>query len=308
MAERGGNDPVVGVDLGGTNLQFGVVDPANRIVARTGAKTEAAAGVEHVLDVLERGVHEACAVAGVEVGALAAVGVAAAGAIDIPGGIVLSAPNLGWRDVPLRDLLARRLGTRVVLDNDVNGAVWSEYHFGPAQGRGDALGVWVGTGVGGGLVLGGRLHHGAFFTAGEIGHTILVPDGPPGARTVEDHCSRTAFRAQIAEARGDGKMPETPEIASAYASGDAIVTRIVDRGADLLGIAIGSWITMLALDRVILGGGITEALGEPYVKRVRASFEATVFPDSCRACQFDVTQLEADAGLLGAAMLARESV
>lgn len=305
MTERDPALLVVGVDLGGTNVQFGAVDADNRIVGRAAAKTGAAGGVEHVLDVLERGVADACAAAGVRPTEVEAVGIAAAGAIDIPRGVVLSAPNLGWRDVPLRDLLARRLGTRVVLDNDVNGAVWSEYHFGPARGRGDALGVWVGTGVGGGIVLGGRLHHGAFFTAGEIGHTILLPDGAPGSRTVEDHCSRTAFRARIAEARGDGAMPDTKEIAAAYAAADPIVTRVVHRGADLLGIAIGSWITMLAIDRVILGGGITEALGDPYVARVRASFEATVFPDKCRACRIDVTKLEADAGLLGAAMLAR---
>ncbi len=295
---------VVGVDLGGTNAQFGVVDAAHAIVGRSAAKTEAVRGVDHVLDVIDRGIAAACVAAGIDVAEVAAVGIAAAGAIDIPRGVVLSAPNLGWTDVPLRDMVAARTGRPVVLDNDVNGAVWAEHRLGPAGGRGDAVGVWVGTGVGGGLILGGRLHYGAFCTAGEFGHTVLLPDAPRGRRTVEDNCSRTAFRVFIAEAGGPADM-NTAAIAAAYAAGDPVVARVVNRGADLLGVAVGSLITMLALDRVILGGGITEALGAPYVDRIRASFDATVFPDRCRACRIDVTRLEADAGLLGAAMLAR---
>lgn len=315
MSDRDAASPVIGIDVGGTNLQVGVVDADDRIIGRARGKTEARDGLEHVLDVIHGAIDDACADAGLPLDRVGAVGVAAAGAIDVPRGVVLTAPHLGWTDVPLRDLLEKRLGRPVVLDNDVNGAVWAEYRLGPAGGRGDALGVWVGTGVGGGLVLGGALHHGAFFTAGEIGHTVVIPDEAPGARTVEDLCSRTGLRrilargiegSRVAEMTGgDPERIGTAEIAACYAAGDAHVTTAVDRSAALLGTAIANWVTMLAIDRVLLGGGMTEALAAPYVAQVRAAFDANVFPERCRGCRLEVTRLEADAGLLGAALLAR---
>jgi glucokinase len=209
----------------------------------------------------------------------------------------------------------------VVIDNDVNGAVWGEYHLGAGDGRGDVLGVWVGTGIGGGLVLDGKLHHGEFFTAGEIGNTVIDPDGEPGRRTVEDLCSRRGMRAVLGDA-----LPSHPdsilntltdggrqglgmvELKTAYEQGDELTCRVIDRGADLLGIAIANWVTVLAMRTVFIGGGVTEALGEPYVNRIVEAFGADVFPDRCRACRFRMTRLQADAGLLGAALLARSAI
>ncbi|MBT8486236.1 MAG: ROK family protein, partial [Phycisphaerae bacterium] len=170
------DQPVIGVDVGGTNLQFGVVDERNRIVGRARAKTEASGGLTRILENIDTGVRVAAADAGVPLEQIAAIGVAAAGAIDVPRGIILTAPNLALTDTPLRDLVAERTGRVVVLDNDVNAAVWAEHQLGVVDG--DTLGVWLGTGVGGGLVLGGRLYHGDAFTAGEIGHTVVLPDGP----------------------------------------------------------------------------------------------------------------------------------
>ncbi len=292
--------PVVGVDLSATNLQFGVVDANNAIVGRARAKTEADLGTDHVISNVCRGVEKACEAAGMGLDDINAIGVAAAGAIDIPRGVVLEAPNLGWHDVPLRDLLAGKLGRPVALDNDVNGAVWGEYHLGAGRGHDNLLGVWVGTGVGGGLVLDGRLHHGTFFTAGEIGHTVMDPTGGPGARTVEDLCSRTAMKRVL------GPTTTTRQIADAYTQGDPATRDVVNRSAELLGIAIANWVTALSLGAVIIGGGMTEALGTPYLERIRESFDRDVFPDELRACTLVLTTLRADAGVLGAAMLARD--
>ena len=311
--------PVVGVDIGGTNMQIGVVDGTDALVGRARARTEADRGVKHVVEVVADGIDRACDDAGLRTTDVRAAGVAVAGAIDVSRGAVLASPNLGWVDVPLRDLLAARLGVPVVVDNDVNGAVWAEHRLGAGRGHDDLLGVWVGTGIGGGLVLGGRLHHGPLFTAGEIGHTRITADGPPGRRTVEDHCGRRGMRAIIAEelpghpesiipslVNGDLAGLDTPELHRAYESGDELAVRVVDRGADLLGVAIANWITVLALDTVVVGGGITETFGEPYLRRVRAGFESAVFPEHCRACAVLMTALAADAGLLGAALLARD--
>ena len=290
---------VVGIDLSATNLQFGVVDAGNAIIGRARAKTEASRGQDHVIANVCRGVHEACDAAGIALDAIAAVGVAAAGAIDIPRGVILTAPNLQWTDMPLRDILTAELGRPVSVDNDVNGAVWGEYHLGAGRGRGDVLGVWVGTGVGGGLVLDGKLHHGDFFTAGEIGNTVIDPAGAPGQRTVEDLCSRTAMKRDL------GESVTTTQIAEAYADNDPATCEVVNRSADFLGIAIANWVTVLSLGTVILGGGMTESLGEPYLARVRKSFDRDVFPDELRGCELLMTTLHADAGLLGAALLAR---
>jgi glucokinase len=290
---------VAGIDLSGTNLQFGVVDASNEILGRARGKTQADRGLEQVIANVATGIHAACGAAGVGVDDLAAIGVVVAGATDIPRGVVLEAPNLRWQNVPLRDLLSERFGCTIVVDNDVNGAVWGEYCLGAGRDAVDMLGVWIGTGVGGGLVLHDRLYHGKFFTAGEIGHTVFDPNGEPGQRIVEDICSRTAMQRVL------GADVGTAEIAEAFRRGDGPTCAVVQRSASVLGMAIANWVTVLSLDTVVLGGGITEALGEPYLDMIRESFDRVVFPDKCRACRLIMTTLAADSGLLGAALLAR---
>src|SRR5688572_4116617 len=148
---------IVGIDLGGTNMQVGVVDERNRIRGRAGKKTKAREGADAVIDRIAAAIKEACNDAEVTLRDIDAVGIAAPGAIDMPRGVILEAPNLRWYDFPLRDILRRKIRRPVVVDNDVNGAVWGEFCLGAAKprakkGLGDVLGVWVGTGVGGGLV------------------------------------------------------------------------------------------------------------------------------------------------------------
>ena len=172
--------PVLGIDLGGTNMQFGVVDANGKVIGRAKKKTKAEEGLEKVIDRLVDGANDAAKEAKLTLDQVQAVGIAAAGAIDTPNGVILESPNLGWRDVPFRDLLKKKLNRPVVLENDVNGAVWGEYLLGAAKGRGDCFGVWVGTGVGGGLVLNGKIYRGDFFTAGEVGHTVIDPHEPRG--------------------------------------------------------------------------------------------------------------------------------
>lgn len=312
---------VVGIDLGGTNMQIGVVDRSFAIIGRCKRKTKSVQGRDAVIDRLVEGVRRACEEAGIVVGDLGAVGIGAPGAIDIPHGVVLDAPNLQWKDAPLQQLLEERLGCPVVVDNDVNVAIWGEAKLGAGRGRGDMLGVWCGTGVGGGLVLNGRIWHGAFFTAGEIGQTIITPDGPPGMTTVEHHCSRTGLshiltgllrtdRTSMLHSlieSNDGVIG-SKILADAVAAGDSLACRVVEHASELLGIAIANWITVLAIDTVILGGGVTEALGQPFVDKVKASFVKHVFPARCRECLIVPSQLMDDAGLLGAALLAADVV
>ncbi len=313
--------PVIGIDLGGTNMQVGIVRPGAKIVARANHKTLAAMGCEAVIERIVDAVREVCAVSGISIKRIGAVGLVAPGAVDIPRGVVLEAPNLNWQNIPLRSILRKRLNLPIVLDNDVNGAVWGEYKAGAGQGARDLLGIWLGTGVGGGLILNGALYHGPLFTAGEVGQTTIMPDGKEHARTVEDFCSRTGM-SRIIQRRlrrhpksilhgltdAVTRTTSSKSLATAYRRKDDLAVDVVDRAAYLLGIAIANWVTVLALNRVIVGGGVTETLGEPFLRKVRRSFDDHVFPPASRECQIVKTELEADAGLLGAAFLAREGV
>jgi glucokinase len=310
---------VVGVDLGGTNMQIGVVNAEGKVIGRCKRKTKSHEGRDEVIKRIIEGVQRALDEAKTPREKLFGVGIGAPAVVDFDKGTVVKAGNLGWEDAALRDILMQQLRVPVALDNDVNCAAWGEAQLGAARGRANVLAVWVGTGVGGGLVLGGSIWRGPKLTAGEIGYVVLFPGGQPGMMTVEDICSRTgivnalkrllpaypesALHRLIAEKADETGAIGSSTIAKAYAMEDELTRKVVDKSAEFLGFAIANLVTMLSIDCVALGGGVTEALGEPYVARVRKSFERTVFPASLRKTEFVASALNDDAGMLGAAML-----
>ena len=335
---------VIGIDLGGTNVNLALVGGDGSILDREHAATptgDPAAAIAVLADRVARLAERAPADRRPR-----AVGIAAAGAIDMPRGVVLEAPNLRWRDVPLREELARATGLPVALENDVNGAAWGEHRARVAAGRspedGSLLAVWVGTGVGGGLVMGGGVVHGDRHTAGELGHVVVRPDEPRGHRTVEDLCSRSglqrriaaglrdgtidpegmlgAFARAAAEAdprpeleppsgrRSSGPRPNTRDLVAAWDAHDPDAVRLLADAASLLGTAIAGCVTLLSLPAVVLGGGMVEALGEPWVDRIRDAFRDAVFPAALGDVPLEVTRLRDLAGMLGAADLARRAI
>lgn len=313
--------PIVGIDLGGTNMQVGVVSPDFKILGRAKLKTKADQGYQAVLDRIVQGIAEACGEAKLTQADIAAVGIGAPGPIDPRTGVVLEAVNLRWTEAPLAKDLSRRVNVPVVVDNDVNVAVYGENALGSGKRSNYLLGVWLGTGVGGGLILDGRLYYGHFLTAGEIGHTIHLPGNPPGSRSLEQNCSRTAVADRIARliranrpsivtdlTGGDLGSIKSKVIAAAYEANDALVREVVDDVAERLGVAIASCVTLLSLERVVLGGGLSEALGKPFVKSVAQSVRQHAFPARCREVDVVASALEDDAGVFGAALLASERV
>ncbi|MEY3027023.1 MAG: Glucokinase [Planctomycetota bacterium] len=319
---------VAGVDLGGTNIQVGIVDAGGRLIGRAKRKTKSHEGREAVVRRVVDSVYRALDDARVPRERLFSVGVGAPAIVDAEKGVVVKGGNLGWEQVPLRALLGEQLRVPVALDNDANCAAWGEAQLGAAKGRPSVLAVWVGTGVGGGLVLDGRIWRGPRLTAGEIGYVALMPGGQPGMTTVEDICSRTgianalrrlmplypeSMMHRLIEERDATRDPAKPAefgaitssmIAKAYEKGDEPVRAVVDRSAELLGFAIANLVTVLSVDCVVLGGGVSAALGEPYIAKVRKGFEKSVFPPSLRKIDFTASALHDDAGVLGAAMLA----
>ena len=307
--------PVVGIDLGGTHFQVGIVDRTGTILQRESGKTRAERGSAPVIADLAAAVKELVAGAGLAMDGIAAVGLGAPGAIDAGATMVVEAPNLGWANLPAARLLSEHLGgVSVALDNDVNVAVLGENLFGAGKNAADALGVWVGTGVGGGIIRNHRIDRGPMGSAGEIGRTVLFPDLPFEECQMECHCSRMHVARMIGAAIASGRRSSlgTPageitgaQMAAAYAEGDALVREIIDRSAVLLGYAIANAISLTAIPVVLMGGGMTEALGEPYAHRIAESVRSRVFPRSmASSIDVRVTELRENAGLLGAAAIA----
>lgn len=314
MADR---SHVIGVDLGGTHMQVGVVDASGGIVARAGHKTLAERGAADVLDRVAHAVRSIADDAGIGIDAVAAVGIGVPGALDRDSRRVLVAQNLRWVDVDALPALRERLpGTTIVMENDVNVAAYGENRLGCGRNSRDALGVWIGTGIGAGWILDGALYPGHFGTAGEIGLTVLFPDAPYESQRMEFLCSRKFVAKQIADRARAGETVAIPDIeritsadlVRAYDAGCDVTRDVIDRGTFLVGVAIANAVTLMAVPVVMLGGGLSEAMGQPYADRVLDAVKPHVHPPQIgERLEVRVTELRENAGLLGAAMLALDS-
>lgn len=317
MAKR--TQPMIGIDLGGTNIQAAVVDSTHRVLARAKLKTKAGEGNNAVTQRIAQVVEEAARDAGLTLKKIGGVGIGAPGASDIEHGIVLNAPNLRWTRYPLGRILEKRLGRPVVVDNDVNVAAWGEFVAGAGQGQTDLLAIWIGTGIGGGLILNGQLYHGHFQTAGEVGHLILDIGAPLGRRTTENNASRTAIVHQIVQlvqsnhasrilamADNDPSQIRSKVLARAVQEGDELTLTVVRQAAQFVGAAIANTVTTLSLGCVVIGGGLTDSLGKTWIAMVRQAFDQSVFPAELKHCRLVASRLGEDAGTIGAAMLAQD--
>jgi glucokinase len=311
----------VGVDLGGTKILAGVVDAAGKVHACAKKKTRAEEGVDAVVGRICACVGEA--LADIDAKRVAAVGVGVAGPTDFERGVVLTAGNMPWKNVPLAKMLRDKLNVpAVVVDNDVNAATYGEWLFGAGKGADDLLGVFVGTGIGAGLILNRRLYRGHSHTAGEIGHTVINAGGGLTGRTLEDLASRGALGVMLGRRiatnhpsmLSDMIEPDaiftalrSGVLADAYAKGDDETVRCVHEAARYVGIAVANAVVMLSLPCVVIGGGLTEALGKAFVSRVVEHMQAELFPPNLKV-KVAPAGLGDDAGCVGAAALAREAV
>jgi glucokinase len=299
----------IGVDLGGTKVLAGVV--AGGAVSATIKRPTPTGGPAAVVATLAEMV--------AELGGAERVGIGTPGVVDPGTGTVSHAPNLrGWdRAYPLAAELRSALGrTEVRVDNDVNVGVLGEWQAGAARGERDVLGVFVGTGVGGGLVLDGSLRHGPRGITGEIGHVTVVPGGRECTCGRLGHLEAYGGRAGMeAEARrrhaagastalvdlaGDGRM-KSGVFAKALSSGDEMASALLGDAVDALGLAIASALTLLDVPVVVVGGGVADKLGRSLVERVAAAVEANVLAGS--AVDVRPAALGDLAGVVGAAGL-----
>jgi glucokinase len=311
---------VVAIDLGGTKALAGVVDPDGTIHSRVWlASRELVGRPAELLDRLAEGARQAAEEAGVPFDQIASVGVCVPGPLDITRSVVAITPNLGWVDLAARAELERRLpGKRVFLENDVRAAALGEHVLGAGRGYDSMLAVFVGSGVGGGIVVGGKLYHGAQGGAGEIGHMVIRAAGPRCGcgrhGCLEAMAARGAVTRYVIQdvrrgrstvltelLKGDLAALTSRDLAAAIAQNDAVAIRAARRSAHYTGVAIGGVINLIDPAVVVLGGGIAEALGERYVEFVIRSARRYILAGQRPIV---ASRLGDDAGLLGAALTA----
>lgn len=336
-AERGPETPwgsppagarwVLAVDIGGTNLKVGLVPVEGG--EPQGLRVEPTRPDEGADVVTERVVRMARAIRdevlgdddGSEAGreAVAGVGIGSPGPLDRRGGVVVSTPNLGWRDYPVRDRVAAPLGLPAALDNDANCAVLGEWWLGAGRGSRVLLGFTLGTGVGGGIVLDGLIHHGVSDVAGELGHATINYQGRVcgcGNRgCLEAYCSGKNIAARAVEeleagARssildlvdGDPSRVTAATVSDAAVGGDPFAVDFLARSARLLAVGVANALNMLNPDRIVIAGGVTGA-GEYLFGPLREEVERRAFRPAYEACELLPAELPETAGVIGAAAM-----
>jgi glucokinase len=310
-----------GIDLGGTKVQAVVVNSAGRPLGDARAPTPAGRGPADVAQAMADTLREAAAAAGIETSQLVGVGVGSPGDVDMAAGIVSNVVNLrGWDGgFPLAETLGSALGTQVAIANDVQVATNAEARLGAGKPYSSLLGVFWGTGVGGGIVLNGKpwLGRGA---AAEIGHMVVRRGGarcPCGRRgCMEAYAGRGAMEARARRLNERGRSTTLFEImeergrdrltsgvwARALAQGDALAEELLERAVKALGAGVASAVNLLDVEAVVIGGGLGLRLGEPYVERIRAAMMPHLFADD-RPPAVELSALGDLGGAIGAALL-----
>ena len=295
----------VGVDLGGTNIKVGLVTDRGEIVHRHRVTTESQRGPEAVAERICGACRDLLAAAGSAADSVRGVGVGSPGTIDIANGVVLFSPNLvGWHDIPLRGLIEDGLGMRCVIDNDANVAALAEQWVGVGQGAGSLVLLTLGTGIGGGIVLDGRIFGGRHGWSGEIGHMAL---GTAGAfdegGTLESYAGQDALH----EAAGLPRTGSAADIVAAARAGEPRVLAALERAGAALGVALANVVHVVDVDRVVLGGIYADLA--PYLRdAVLAQLERRVITAPWAAVEVDVARAGRYPAMTGAALEVLQAV
>ena len=313
---------VVGVDIGGTKLATVVADTTGNILNKIRKPTRAEKGPEYALQLLFDMVRETIELAGLEQTAISAIGVSCGGPLDTKTGIVYSPPNLpGWDALPLKAQLESEFQIPVTIENDANASALAEYRFGGGRGYNAVLYMTMSTGIGGGIVLDGQVYHGANDSAGEVGHQILLPDGPPcgcGKRgCLEALCSGPAIarRAQTAArnerasatallnlAGGRIAAVKSEHVLEAARQGDGLALQLVEETGYYMGWGIANLVNILNPDIVLLGT-IAIAAGDLLLNPIRKTVAEFAMTRPAEAVKIAPAQLGEALGDLAAIAL-----
>jgi len=313
--------PRGGIDLGGTKIQTAIVDAGGKVLGESRRPTPTRGGPQDVANEMAAALREAAEQAGVETGDLTGIGVGSPGDADEKTGVVANARNLpGWEgSFPLADVLAKDLGTEVRVGNDVQVATEAEFHLGAAREFSSLLGVFWGTGVGGGLILNGKpwLGRGA---AGEIGHMVVKRGGakcPCGRKgCLEAYAGRAALEVEARRQHEEGHKTDLFKLMEKHEKdrltsgvweraidhGDRLAEKLIDRAVEMLGTGIASAVNLLDVEAVIVGGGLGVRFGDRYMEPLTKEMHKHLFVDE-RPPAVRVASLGDLGGAIGASLL-----
>lgn len=295
--------------------------PVGRRRRKTRGREGSDRGIERIASTIERLLDEN----GIDKDRIAGMGIGCPGPIDLDKGRILAMPNLGWDDFDVQEYLEKRFDCPVIVMNDVDAGVYGEYQFGAAKGCRCAVGIFPGTGIGGGCVYEGRILRGAGISCMEVGHTKIASStrasGFELAGTVEAEASRLTIAAEAAKAAHRGDAPNllkkagtdiaeirSGALAESIEGGDVIIRRLVEEAAEVIGLAVVNIVHLLAPEKIVLGGGLVEAMEDLIVGTVRKTARKRVM--SVYRDRFEVVaaKLGDDASVLGAAAWARHEL
>ena len=312
----------IGVDLGGTNIEAAAVCNG-QVLASKKKKTRPEKGVDSVIGRIEKTVRRVFKKMDAAASDFQGLCIGAPGAVDLATGMVRAAPNLGWKDVPLGKELQARLGLPVFVDNDVNVGVLGEYVYGAGQGALHMVGIWVGTGIGGGIIVNGQLVNGWRGAAGEIGHMVVHPRGRQCGcgreGCVEAYASKTAMMAMIEEEIESGSKSAVPDIMAemgkrrltssvveaALEAEDGPMMEAVATAQFYLGLLTANLVNVLDPQVIVFGGGLVERLGDAFLAPVaRTAAQHYLQQKNADRIRIVPSTLGDDAGPVGAAIIA----
>jgi glucokinase len=330
--DRSTTQPVfLGIDVGGTNVKVGVVSNDGKILAQASVPTEPHLGPDHGVRQMTLAAHQAVQQLSMPFEAIAAVGLATPGTMDIPAGMLLNPPNLpGWDNFPVRQKVADALQRPTILQNDANAAAYGEYWAGVASEADSLVFFTLGTGLGGGLIVDDTIVQGEHSHGSELGHTIIEMDNGRLCKTgqfgtLEAYCSATALIERFHEAMQQGhtssvsgRMDDVTAlspllIAEEAEKGDELSRVLILEMARCLGTATTSICHVIDPTMVLLGGAMTfgrheTEIGRAFLERVRTEFRRRAFPVLAEKITIDYASLGGNAGFIGAAGCARRAL
>jgi len=313
----------VGVDFGGTKIYAGVFSESLHCVGTSKISTKANRGPEGVIERLARCIKDAVDECDLDFKQVKGIGIGAPGAVDAEKGKVIFAPNLAWKDIPLKKELERLLDRPVFVENDCNLSMLGVYEMELDSKPRHAVGIFLGTGIGGGIVFNGEFYTGANHTAGEIGHMVLQVDGPRcgcgNNGCFEALASRTAIFKKIEDAVKQDQVTiltemlgkdledmRSGDLRRAIRRGDKFIKKIVEDAARYTGVAVANLINILNPEVVVLGGGIMEALEEQMMPIIQETALDYALEGTAQDVVIRASKLADDTGIVGGAVLARK--
>ncbi len=315
--------PVLAIDIGGTKIIAAIISGEGQVIAREYCLTLAGEGPQPVIERIFSAADRLLGQKGRDSSQLGSIGIAAAGAIDFERGVVTLSPNLpGWCDVPLRDIIEEKYRVNTRLINDASAAALGELRFGAGKGVNNLILLTLGTGIGGGIIIDGGLYCGASGSAGEIGHITIDVNGPRcrcgNTGCWEMFASGTAVAREAMRRIGQGEQSAITEIAGsqienitaekvevAARRGDSLAREVILQAATYLGVGMVNLVNIFNPEMIIVGGGMSK-MGDLLLEPARQIVKERAFPLAVEAVRIVPAQLGDDAGVLGAAVFARQ--